>query len=281
METLALLGTQFDDALITTRNESALISGRGGYAPLQTTAMPFRISSRRVSLRLDPGAPLSLSRSALSSVARLPGSLVAAGVTGTIHHRVQFVKEYDERVALSLDPTSSCPPAGAEPEDTAANVIPLNAVRQARQHWDRNDAGMHLNEIMRMQGRVRRQNLPYLGANRAWRVLPAVLPSLLTYLKDRKRAFVRMVPSGGVLQAQTGSIETIATLGNFWIVGCGRSMFSMDFNAVKEVWVTASALHWQLELYDMDQKCFAAMAADPWSAPREWRELLTSLPRLN
>ncbi|MBO9409599.1 hypothetical protein J7399_19335 [Shimia sp. R9_1] len=280
IEALALLGTQFDDVLITTRNEHALISERGGYASLQTTAMPFRVSSRRVSLRIDPIAPLTLSRSAINFDKKLPGSIVASSPSDSIHHRVQFVNDYDERVAKSLDQNPTCYAPLDTTDHPSENVVPLNAVRQARVNWECGDAGMHLNDLLRSNGELRRQCLPYLGENKAWQVLTPVLRSFLTYLKDRELPFARMVPSGGVLQAQSGAIKKLDQFGDVWIMGDGRSMFTLDLSGLHELWVIASKHHWQLELYSKVGKCFAVLSSDPWSASASWREVLASLPRL-
>ena len=286
LETLALLGTQFDTALITTRNAGALMSGQGGYAPLQTAAMPFRASRRRVSIRVAPNTALNIARSSADQGARVPGALVAATPDGQLCHRIQYLSDYDIQVAQSLEPKDFPPapapvPANSAPETPAysGNVVGLGAVRQARDCWQRADAGQHVNDLLVANGQQRAATLPYVGDARAWQIVPQVIESFLSYLTDRQRPFLRVVPSGGIAQIDGGSLDRLNRLDSVLVANSGASSFSLDLSVLASVWVIASGRHWQLELYDEDQRCLAAILPDPWAQENQWADLLASLPR--
>ncbi|MBE3639616.1 ChuX/HutX family heme-like substrate-binding protein [Mangrovicoccus algicola] len=275
IETLALLGTQFEDALITTRNDGAVISGRGGYGRLQSRDHSFTVNARRVNLRFCPGAPLQLARHAPER--GQPGAVVAIDAGGQIHHRVQYITEHDSRVAASLRPEPAHLPA--LPEAAPGNVVSLGAVRAARQSWEASTSAGHLDDLMGDQGRSRRRMLPCLGTERAWQVIPRMLPGFLETLRRRGANVTRMVPGGGVLQAQSGVFRRVARMDGIVLCQAARSDFALDMNRVASVWVAASRLHWQLEAYDDQHRAVAALCALPLSCGRDWRDALLSLPR--
>lgn len=279
LETLALIGTSFEDALFTTRNGGALISGRGGYGPLQTSNMPFRISRGRVTMRLAAGSQLRLARSAALKERALPGSVIAVDHGGHVHHRVQYVSPNDHCVAQALEtiPERSVPLQS--PPVISSNVVSLAAIRAARMGWDRADAGIHLNGLLRDGGAERRNSLPHMGRERAWRVIPEVLPSFLAYLCDKHNSFARMVPAAGMLQASAEPIARANQIGSLFMGQGGQSVFSLDCAQICHAWVVASRRYWQLELYDGAGKALAVLADDPHGTAWTWRDLLASLPR--
>lgn len=280
LETLVLMGTQFEDALFTTRNAGGLISGCGGYGPLQTTTMPFRISRRRVTLRLAAHAPIALLRSKAERAINLPGALLAVDCDGEIHHRVQYKSAYDQKVAASLEPDPQVSLSQVPDQPRAENIVPFSAIRHARAHWDRSDAGMHLNDVLKDGGCQRLQCLPHVGDSRAWRIVDNILPSFLCYLTDHKKSFARMVPGHSLIQAAVGLMDQIVETDGVIVAFSGLGVLSIDMKQVASAWVIASGQYWHLELYDETQKVIAILAADPSADGALWRDLLVSLPRL-
>jgi putative heme degradation protein len=280
METLALLGTQFDDVLITTRNTGALVSGRGGYAPIQTTSGPLRLSQRRVSVRIATNSELSLIHCQGDREARFPSALAAVDRLGRVQHRVQYVSDFDACVAESLEPCEGYSLPQTPSFREVENVISLPALRRAREGWDEADAGQHLNDLMVEMGKPRHKMLPYIGKQKAWRVLPQVLQSFFNYLDGRRYSFTRFVPASAVLQADVGAFERVNWFGSVFFSATQRGTFSLDLDRVEHVWLTASPRHWQLEIYDADERALAVLAPDPNAASSQWKDFLLSLPRL-
>lgn len=279
LESLALIGTQFENALVTTRNNSALISDTGGYGPLQTNDMPFRLNRRRITLRINRNASLNVARSAEDSARDLHASLVATDSTGSVFHRVQYTSAYDTCIANALDADTYFVPPAAPHIPLADNIVPLAAIRQARESWDAADAGTHLNDLLIDGGLQRRRCLPHIGKDRCWRVVPDVVASFLCFLSDQKRSFTRMVPAPGLVQAHVGSATEVSMMGEMFIARFGQSMFSLNCADIAEAWVSASGRYWQLELFDAQHKVIAVLAADPMSETGSWNDFLASLPR--
>lgn len=279
IEVLALLGTQLEDALITTRNGGALLSGRGGYGPLQTSDMPLRLSRRRVTLRVSPQPGLSLLRYEGDLATDLPGALAVVDGQGNVCHRVQYVSPYDTRVAQSLDPE----PVAVWPERAGAgdrgNVISLAAVRQAREAWPDADTGAHLNDLLEDGGVRRQQCLPHVGREKAWRISTDIIESFFYFLNKRRTNFARMVPASGMVQADIGQVGDMRRIGNLLVLTTEKSTFSLDCNEIGSVWVVATSRHWLLEIYGRDHKAIAVLAADPMGDAGLWRNLLAALPR--
>lgn len=274
LEGWALMGTQLDHALITTRNRGALISGQGGYGPLQTDQMPLRLYQRRVSLRIGTGASLRLG---YFTGVDLPDALVAYDRDDQVRHRVQLRAPMDLCVVRALAPDNLC---GDLPSDEPTNnVISLHAVRRARAEWDDADAGQHLNDFMYDQGRTRLNTLPHVGRERAWQIVPQVLVSFFTYLQGRGISFARMVPVSGLMQADVGALEQLRKLDQI-LQGSGmRSSYALDLAQVQSVWVVASARHWQIEIYGHEGRALSILSADPLGNQPLWRDFLLSLPR--
>ncbi len=278
-ESLALIGTQFENALVTTRNNSALISDTGGYGPLQTNDMPFRLNRRRITLRINRSVNLNLARSAEDRTQNLHASLIASNSQGAVFHRVQYASTYDMRIANALGPDEHWRPQTAVVAPMADNIVPLGVIRQACENWDTADAGTHLNDLLIDGGRQRRKCLPYIGKDRCWQVIPDVVASFLCFLSDQKRSFTRMVPAPGLVQAHVGSATDVSMIGEMFIGRFGQSTFSLNCADIAEAWVSACNRYWQLELFDVHKKAIAVLAADPMSETGSWNDFLASLPR--
>ncbi|MEM1385648.1 MAG: hypothetical protein AAGG06_18670 [Pseudomonadota bacterium] len=279
LETLALVGTQFDDALITTRNDGALVSGRGGYAALQRRDSPWRLSRKRVTVRVDQDRTVRLARSAATQ-AGLPGSLVVADGAGAILHRIQYVSDHDRHIAACLEAKAGPQVEIADTAEPADNVLSLTVIRKARTSWDGADTGAHLNDLLDTDcGRRRRQCLPHIGKDRAWPIVGEVMPSFLYYLCEHAVRYVPLVPSMGLLQASMTSIDHVMLRQNTLVASGRGGLFSLDLKAVGSTWVVASGPNWQIEFYGADQRAVAVIIVDPTADTAHWRALLSSLPR--
>ncbi|MCV6584207.1 MAG: hypothetical protein OIF47_01595 [Marinibacterium sp.] len=280
LETLALIGTQFENALITTRNAGALIAGRGGYAALQRSDAPLRLTRapRRVDLRFCPATPIRLARYADGNGG---DGIAAFDHSGRVQHRVQLGAPADRQVLCSLGQgaVASSAPAASDTPNHGQNVIPLAAIRRARDIWNTADLGAHLNDLLRSCGRERRACLPHVGVNRAWQILPDVLPSFLTYASDRGIGMARFVPAAGLMQADVGPLETITLVGQLVTARAGAGTFSIDLSAIDSAWVAAIGRFWQIELYDAQGDCLAVLGYDPSQNAGHWSDLLCSLPK--
>lgn len=278
LEALALIGTQFEDALITTRNGGALISGRGGYCAFQGVDSPWRLSPQRVTIRVATEGNVRLARSAVSP--SMPGSLVAADSAGKIVHRVQYSSDNDRLVAESLEPRSANEPKLLETEHTAPNVLSLGAIRAARADWESADTAMHLNDLLGADcGRARNQCLPHIGKHRAWRISVHVIPSFLGHLCENAVRYVPIVLGAGILQAGIGAVHQILRRDTIIIASGDAGLFSMDLNEVESAWVVVLGKKRQIEFYGHDRSAIAAITCDPAGDAAAWRELLASLPR--
>lgn len=282
LEDLALIGTEFDEALITTRNAGALISGRGGYGAFQSVQAPWRPSRWRVSLRVAPCAGLALLRSARDPGSRTPGSIVVLDSEDRIIHRVQYVTDHDLTIAATLarDDRAARLPA-SEPAVWDDKVVSLAAIRAARAGWTHAGTGAHLNDLIGEDaGRQRRLCLPHLGHERAWRILPSVLPMMLGYFRERRISFARLVSGPGLIQADLGPLERVVRGNDVLTASATGSVFSLALDQIGSVWVARCGTDWQLELYGHDLKAIAAFRSDPMADLRDWNDLLASLPRM-
>lgn len=281
-EPLAMAGTQFEDALITTRNEAVLLSGRGGYGALQTENTPFRLSRKRVNLRVASRETPTIFRCDPVDDADGPASLVAVDAQGVIFHRVQYRPGLDELVAASvpeLENSEISPVASfASPAQPAQNVVPFSAIRTARETWDSADMGLHLNDLLQGGGETRRRSLPHIGRGRCWRVRADVLPSFLCFLADRGNSFARMAIGQGMLQAHVGPLSSARFLGSALLLDAENSVFSVAQDRIAEVWVCAARRSWHLELYDATGCAVGVLAGDPMADLSQWRDYLASLP---
>lgn len=278
-ENLALVGTQFEDALITTQNGTALLATRGGYAAVQRSDMPLRLTraAHRSDIRFAPDHPTRLARSAAESGTPL-ATVIAFDSHGQVQHRVQLATDYDQGILTALSPA---PFSAPEPHGIvmADNVIPLMAVRAARADWDDLDVGHHLNHFLRDRGRDRARCLPHMSRERAWEILPDVLPSFLTYLCNRQIGLSRIVPCEGLMQADLGRFDTVDLLDRVFWAQAGANSFSLDMKAVGAAWVTVLGWVWQIEIFDKTGRGGAILAGDPIENQQTWRDLLCSLPR--
>ncbi|MEM9247840.1 MAG: hypothetical protein AAGB05_03975 [Pseudomonadota bacterium] len=279
-EALALAGTQFDDALITTQNPGALIAGRGGYGALQTTGMPLRLSQcdRRMDLRFLPTAAINLARVTPQSGDVAP-SVVAMDARGQVSHRVQVMGLQDRLVAQSLPRRANARMPGQSDIRGGANVIPLQAVRSAQANWDSMDIAHHLNDFLFDGGVTRRRCLAHVGANRAWRIQMSILPSFLAFLAARKVSFMRSVIGAGFLQADVGCLSVLRESDSVLLAREAERAFSLDLKAADAAWVTACGRHWQIEIFDHTEHGIAVLGAGPASDLCAWRDYLCSLPR--
>lgn len=277
-EELALIGTQFEDALITTHNSAAFISGQGGYGALQRADMPLRLSrsSKRVDVRFNSENFVQLVRTDASATET--SSIAVCNHLGQVQHRVQYVTEFDQTIAGSLaaQPYVTAP---TQYEKPAENVISLALVRSARDEWRRRDIGYHLNDYLTDGGRNRACVLPYVDSSLAWQILPEVLSSFLMYLCNRRISHARLVCGCGMLQADVSRVETLDTFGAVLLGRSPQKSFSIDMSKIGAAWVTVHKGTWLLELFDDDGFGIAIFAADPMENTKNWNELLCSLPQ--
>ncbi|MEM6634559.1 MAG: hypothetical protein AAF667_01590 [Pseudomonadota bacterium] len=275
LETLALLGTQLSDALITTNNGAALITGRGGYAAYQPTSAPLRLSSNRVNLRVAPNTAVQLSRTGGSG--ERPSVIVSA-TDGVISHRVVANGTYDRHVIGALDAAPKNETSKSADTAMPDGTISLAAVRSARERWDTSDSGRHLNDIIEDRGVTRLRTLPHVGKNRAWPVVDATITSFVTYLADKQIGHGRFVPAAGLMQGDIARRGAASMAGNILLVNGGDRHFALDVSQIGAAWVTCFGRLSQLEIYGKSGAAVAVLAADPMSNFGDWNRLLASLP---
>lgn len=280
LETLALLGTQLAGSVITTSNPAALISGKGGYAPYQSTSTPFRLSRNRINIRVAPQAAVDLycSRDVPDRT-----NLIVADKAGNIVHRVTVRDGIDAHVieALETIPDEDVSMPGAVTRHAASrNVVSLSAVRAARDNWDCGDTGQHLNDVMIDCGLSRAQILPYVGRCRAWPVVTQTVASFVIYLCDKSIRHARLIPGTGLIQSDLSRGGKVSQVGSILRVQNAHQNLALDLEQVRAVWVTRFGAMSQLELYNADGRAIAILAADPASDISEWNTLLASLPSM-
>lgn len=275
-EQLALAGTLFDDALITTQNAGALLSCRGGYGALQRSDMPLRLtrSTRRADIRFACTQAVNLTRVEQEDYI----SLIALDRDCHVQHRVQLGAKSDISMATSLDrlPHDECTATTSDP----SNVIPFGAIRRARQDWQTSDVGWHLNDFLLQRGHLRFRTLPYVGRNKAWGVGLGILPSFMTFLSDNAISTTRMVVGDGLIHMDVGVLKTAETYGDVVIVGSGTRRFALDFKEVRHAWVTCLKGCSQLELYDDEGSALAIIGTDPYTQVRGFADVMFALPAL-
>lgn len=275
LETLALVGTQLSDALITTNNGAALITARGGYAAYQPTSAPLRLSSNRINLRVAPNSPVQLCRTGENGDRP---SLIVSAADGVISHRVVTNGSYDRHVIAALDaaPESQI----SERADTAKpnGAISLAAVRSARERWDTNDSGRHLNDVIQDRGVTRLRTLPHVGRNRAWPVVAATIASFVTFLVDKQIGHGRFVPAAGLMQGDIARRGAATMADNILLVRGDDRHFALDVSQIGAAWITRFGRLSQLEIYGKSGAAVAVLAADPMSNFGDWNRLLASLP---
>ncbi|MEM6941272.1 MAG: hypothetical protein AAF943_15500 [Pseudomonadota bacterium] len=273
--TVALLGAHLHDALVSTRNSAALITGVGGFAGYQDTTRPFHLSQNRMTLRVDTTAPVHVVRHTAQAGQRTV--LCVADAKETIVMRAETGSRHDLNVLSNLQTRGkhSHPPADLR---TGGGVVSLAAVRQARASWAQRDSGQHLNALMAEGGTQRASTLPHIGKGRALKIRPEVLPSFLTYLVARQIRHARLVMGCGFCQGdifENGAIEQLDTI---VLVSQDATNFALDLTQVSRCWVTRFAQSCQLEIYGADDRPVAVLAADPHSNLGQWHDLLAALP---
>ncbi|MEM6741605.1 MAG: hypothetical protein AAF646_15965 [Pseudomonadota bacterium] len=279
-EALALAGTQFEDALITTQNAGALIAGRGGYGALQTTGTSLRLSQaeRRMDVRFLPTSAINLAR-ATTPASAAPTSVMAMDDAGRVRHRIQVTSTMDLLVALSLPRRANCTAAPPLREGVDHNVVPLTAIRNARESWDQVDVAHHLNDFLFDGGVSRSRCLAHIGPNRAWRILPEIVPSFLDFLGRRRIGIARFVLGHGLMQSDVGILSDVRESDRVVVAREKQKSFALDLKEVASVWVTVCRQQWHLEFYDPQRAGVAVICADPSGNLATWRDLLCSLPR--
>ncbi|MCH2165854.1 MAG: hypothetical protein MK098_14575 [Marinovum sp.] len=283
LESIALLGTQLCEALITSNNGAALASGLGGFASLQSTAHPFRLSDQRMTFRFNPAVSVHI----LNTTGRAgPNTgLAVSDPKGILSLRVETNGGYDTRVICALDGMASPktlknPAPNVAPNGLSDNVIPLAAIRSARSTWLQGDSGSHLNDLCADRGTMRSATLPHVGRHKAWRVINEVLPSFLTYLLHHIIGFAPLVAGcgfvfGSVLKQGTAQkMESV-----YWITN-GPQNFAVDMEQVECAWITKCGPALHLELYDLAGHAIAALVPDRNEDLKRWNTLLASLPEM-
>lgn len=284
LESVALLGTQLSEALITSNNGAALTSDLGGLAALQTTAHPFRLSDRRMTFRFDPAASVHVLNT--SGRAGTKTNLAVSDTAGTVALKVETNGGYDTRVICVLDaiaPPTENPQRRVDArssDDFAPNIIQLTAIRSARRTWLQNDSGAHLNDLCTDGGVLRSATLPHVGKNKAWRIIAKVLPSFLTYLLQHKIGFAPLVTGSGFILGsvfKNGSPQQLDRM--YWIAN-GPQNFALDITQVAAAWVTVCGPALHVELYDEDRRSIVTLVPDRNVNLKHWNNLLASLPEV-
>ncbi|MEM6595013.1 MAG: hypothetical protein AAF672_09495 [Pseudomonadota bacterium] len=273
-EPLALAGTLFDDALITTQNAGALISCGGGYGALQRSDMPLRLtrSERRADMRFASEQTVNLTR--VEQDGRV--SVVALDRHGQIQHRVQLGVHDDIAVAQSLEVQPH--QARAATEGFASNFIPLDAIRCARQGWRGADVGQHLNAFLVNGGTLRHRTLRHIGKYKAWEIGLCILPSFVTFLSDKAVSAARVVIGDGLMQLDVGALSGVETHDDVVIAGSETRRFALDFKQIASAWVTSMNRCSQLELYDANGCALAIIGSDPYERDGVFADMLLALP---
>lgn len=275
LEVLALIGTQLDDALITTNNGAALLSGMGGLAPFQSSAAPFRMSSRRVTLRVRGNTAAHLVRTAGRAGDDAVVNLLEPD--GAVSLRIEANSPYDRRILCSLEPGRK-PVGPRNPIAPQPNIVSLCAVRAARNTWAEADIGLHLNDLLGDGGARRCATLPHIGRNRVWPVQKQVILSFLTFLANKGISHARLVPGYGFLQGDVFRQGATQLIDQVLLVSGAKQNFALDLSQVHSAWVVRTEHAAQLELYSSTQQAIAILAPDPAGPLRYWNDLLASLP---
>ena len=278
LETLALIGTQINSGIISTNNGAALLSQMGGYAPITTTAMPHRLSRKRVNLRVAPNHIVHLARSEVGDNGRL--TLVVADDAGVIYHRIEVAEPYDQAVIATLDAAANekGPFRPIIPTMPPNNIVSLSAVRCARATWDGYDTGQHLNNILADGGKSRSKILPHIGKNKAWPVLVKALKFFMIHLHNSLISYSQNVSGNGLIQSMIVKGGTLRILDKILMIQNQHHSFAIDLVQVDSVWVTAIGPFHQLEIYAADGRAIAVFGADTKCGIRHWNALLCSLP---
>lgn len=276
LETLALLGTQLDRALVTTNNGRSLLSGVGGFAAYQDNSSPFRISRRRLTFRVDAQAQVQLART--KGRAGTDSALTVADATGALTLRIETDGGYDGAVLAGLSCTARRHFVASAQSRVGENVVELSTVRAARANWADSDLGQHLNDFLQDKGHARRSALPYLGRARARRVRVEILPSFLSYLAEHSISHVRLVPGAGYLQGDIFQAGTPRRLDQILLLEGGQQSFALDLSQIGSLWVTYIHRAAQLEIYDKRDQIMGVLAQDPHADPARWSSLLEAFP---
>ncbi|MEM8978263.1 MAG: hypothetical protein AAGD04_02195 [Pseudomonadota bacterium] len=276
-EPLAMVGTLFDDALVTTQNSGALMSCYGGYAALQRSDMPLRLTRAisRADMRFAADQSINLTR--VTEGERT--SLIALNRNNTVQHRVQLTAPGDGLAARALERNAHCicPAASSKPP----NVVSLTTIRSARQNWQSFDVGQHLNQFLCDRGQERHAALGHVGQSKAWEVGLGVLPSFVTFLCEKAVQTVRVVVGDGLLQMDVGALSQAETYDSVILATSRERSFAIDFSKVGSAWVTVSRCLSQLELYDDLGQGLAIIGRDPYQNPAIFTDMLLALPKLS
>lgn len=290
---LALMGTQFQNALITTQNKGALIIGRGGYGAYQLSSDPWRLYRHRVTLRFcltDYAHIVQTSPQSAEACELKTGHIAVANQAGSIFHRIQYYDPVDHYLAqimaaeqdIGLDMSDTVVPDHYRQDSIdcrdGTNVISLDKLLRVKKNWDHMSLETHLSDIMVYQGQMRQKYLPHIGNNHARKIEKDVLGSFLKFLLQHSFALTLMVPSNGMLQCQSSALTRLEKIKYLLILQSEAYQMVIDQAQLSAIWVIRAGRRCWLELYGRDQTIHAVIMADPMANDCHWAELLDSLP---
>lgn len=277
---LALMGTQFQDALISTQNKGSLIIGRGGYGAYQLSSDPWRLYHKRVTLRFRLSDYAHIVHSPIAQTDK--GSIAVANQAGAIFHRIQYHDPVDHYLAQMMAADQDIDDNMSDNIDDrdVENVISLDKVLRVKKTWDHMSLETHLSDVMMHQGQMRLRYLPHVGQNHARKIQKEVLASFLKFLLHHHLALTLMVPSNGMLQCQSGLLTKLEKIKYLLILQSDAHQMAIDQAQLSSIWVIRSGRRCWLEFYGRDQTIQSLIMADPMANDRHWAALLESLPSL-
>ncbi|MFT4014890.1 MAG: hypothetical protein QM682_16170 [Paracoccus sp. (in: a-proteobacteria)] len=288
-ETLGMVLPMFDRVSATTAGPHALLSERGGYAPVRLAGQRQPPMHKRIFLRLASGRGERVVMTAADPARRRPAGLHLFAADGQLCHRTEISAPEDLLVLAGLcaeladGPVAALPPGGVPPaaEPSRAPVsIPL--IRHTRSEWPGMTEAMHLDEILLDGGVGRAACLRHLGNAFARPVPPGRLTPFLHHLAGHRVAFRRIVTRPGCLQSHSGAAELVPTGNDLLLLRSKASLFALDNTAITACWLT----WWDLdgdpravvEVYGGDGLCLALLTGRAESAQEA--ELWTRLAGL-
>ena len=211
------MGTQLSDALISTRNRAAFIAESGGYGRVTCASERWQSTQKRVNFRFGIDEAVLLFRSNSLAQLGLPDALGCYSGDGQIIHLIQVRTWSDLSIINALELSSLTPDQPCLDVPLSDDIIPFGPIMGARGSWDQAGMVVHLCDLLSDRGRIRQKCLAHVGRNRAWRILTSILPSFLTFLKDRRFPLVRGVLNCELLQSCGGDIHHVEQCDNLLI----------------------------------------------------------------
>lgn len=273
-----VIGCDLDEAILSTFNGHALISGYGRSVDVQYCGSEWSHNYNGTTLRVGSISESASVFTAASNYKEQPDSLQVFDKYGGLQHRIVFDSVLSSLAFETLPPIDD-PSFQLFNQD---NVVSITKIHDARDRWDISGQGWHLDAVTVDGGVSRLRALPHLGREKARRINLDVLPYWFWHLQEQGFLYCRLVPGESWMQCDASQVLSVRSEDAQLIIDSGHCMMVLDIDEMAQCWETRFRENGQLisylEIYSHCGRCMAILAPYKRYALELWTELTASLP---